>query len=193
MNKTINYYDKNAKNYFDETININMQKSYDRFLKHIKGSYILDLGCGSGRDSKYFLDKGYKVKSVDGSREMCLLASKYLNREVDHLYFKDINYINEFDGIWACASLLHLSKKQLKNILEKMSLALKNNGYMYICLKNGKSEEYDDRGRFYSYYTKEEFYEIISLFKELDIIDFWYQKSNNEPKYWNNYIIKKHL
>ena len=74
---TLDYYNKNAKTYFEQTINGNLDENYERFLSKIPSkSYILDFGCGSGRDSKYFLQKGYKVKAIDGSIEMCKLAEK---------------------------------------------------------------------------------------------------------------------
>lgn len=80
---TLEYYNKNAKLYCEQTVVGNMKEKYERFLKHLKhNAYILDFGCGSGRDSKYFLEKGYKVKAIDGSIEMCKLASKYINQKV---------------------------------------------------------------------------------------------------------------
>lgn len=76
---TLEYYNRNAKIYCDQTLVGNLQENYNKFLKHLPpNAYILDFGCGSGRDSKYFLDNGYKVKAIDGSIEMCKLASKYI-------------------------------------------------------------------------------------------------------------------
>lgn len=194
-NNTISYYDNNAEKYFFETSNANMQTSYDLFLKNIKkGSYILDFGCGSGRDSKYFLNNGYRVKAIDASKEMCTLASTNIMQEVIHSEFKDLNDKNTFDGIWACASLLHISKKELLIVIKKMIEALKEEGYMYISLKNGTGEEIDSKGRFYSYYTKKEFDDIISLYENMKIVNFLNTKSvtnSNESKSWNNYILRK--
>ena len=73
---TIEYYNKNAETYFEQTVEANLQVVYDEFLSRIPAkSYILDFGCGSGRDSKFFIENGYKVKAIDGSIEMCKLAS----------------------------------------------------------------------------------------------------------------------
>ena len=72
---TLEYYNKNAKIYCEQTLEGNMQENYDKFLQHLpSNAYILDFGCGSGRDSKYFIEKGYKVKAIDGSIEMCKLV-----------------------------------------------------------------------------------------------------------------------
>ena len=161
MNNTINYYNKNAKEYFQNTINGNMKLSYDTFLKHIpKGGYILDFGCGSGRDSKYFLDYGYKIKAIDGSKELCLLAENYINQKVENMCFRELNDINIYDGIWCCASLLHIEKTELLEVLNKIIIALKDNGIMYISIKEGTGEEITNE-RYFKYYTKEEFINIL--------------------------------
>jgi len=194
MNSTINYYNVNAKSYFDSTINGNMQLSYDKFLKHIpKEGYILDFGCASGRDSKYFLEKGYKIKAIDGSIELCLLAEKYLNHKVEHMYFSELNDKNTYDGIWSCASILHLKEHEFIKILKKMIEALKIEGIMYISFKDGIGEEIIN-GRYFKYYTKDEFINIVNSFNALKILDVYTTKSTtniNEERTWNNFILKR--
>ena len=111
---TLEYYNKNAKQYCEETLVGNFQENYDKFLKEIPiNSYILDFGCGSGRDSKYFINHGYRVKAIDGSIEMCKLASAYINQEVECMTFQELSDINTYDGIWACSSILHIEKEEL--------------------------------------------------------------------------------
>ena len=78
----------------------------------------MDAGCGSGRDSKVFIDSGSEVIAFDGSAEMAKIASEFLGREVLNILFKDMNFYEEFDGIWACASLLHIPKAQLPDTLK---------------------------------------------------------------------------
>ena len=118
-------------------------------------AYILDFGCGSGRDSKYFLNKGYKVKAMDGSKEMCKLASKYINQEVICMNFEELKDINTYDGIWACSSILHVEKENLSNILNKMINGLKFNGIIYTSFKIGERFEIKE-GKYYNYLTKNE-------------------------------------
>ena len=194
MNKTIGYYNKNAKNYFETTINGNMKLSYKKFLEYIpKKGYILDLGCGSGRDSKYFIENGYKIKAIDGSLELCLLAEKYMNHKVIHMNFSELNDLNEYDGIWSCATILHLTKQEFIKVLKKLIRALKEEGIIYISFKDGIGEELKD-GRYFMYYTENQFEEIINLFDKIEILDKYitYSSTNpNEKRKWNNYILKK--
>ena len=87
---TLAYYNNNAKAYCEQTLSGNLQENYNKFLKHLpQGAYILDFGCGSGRDSKYFIENGYKVRAIDGSIEMCKLASNYINQEVVCMKFEN--------------------------------------------------------------------------------------------------------
>ena len=89
---TLDYYNKNASEYFEQTLNGNFTENYEKFLSRIpQNAYILDLGCGSGRDSKYFIENGYKVKAIDGSIEMCKLASEYIGQEVECMKFDELN------------------------------------------------------------------------------------------------------
>jgi len=194
MNNTVNFYNKNAKEYFDTTIKGNMQLSYDKFLKYIpQNGYILDFGCGSGRDSKYFIENGYKIKAIDGSLELCLLAEKYLDHKVEHMYFKELDDKNIYDGIWSCASILHLKEYEFLEVLKKMVYALKTEGIMYISFKDGIGQEIIN-GRYFKYYTKEQFINIINSFDNLKIVDIYTTKSTtniNEEKNWNNFILRK--
>lgn len=75
---TIDFYNSHAKTYFDSTVDADMSKCYERFLKYLMpGDNIIDVGAGSGRDIRYFLDCGYKVEGIDASSELCKLASEY--------------------------------------------------------------------------------------------------------------------
>ncbi len=92
MNDTISYYNQNAEEYFNKTVNVSMQELYDQFEAYLKpGDKILDLGCGSGRDSRYFLSKGYDVVSVDGSKAMCNLAETYIGKKVRNITFEKLD------------------------------------------------------------------------------------------------------
>ena len=97
----MNYYDENAKELFDRTVDADMSSHYDKFLKLIpdNGS-ILDAGYGSGRDAKLFKDSDYDVTAINGSVEMCGLASDFSEIDIIHLQFHEINFNDEFDGIW---------------------------------------------------------------------------------------------
>lgn len=192
---TLNYYDKNSKTYFNEW-NINFVnnfdfKSPDIFLSYLnKDSKILDLGCGSGRDILYFKNKGYNVNGIDGSKEMCELTSKLLGEKVEHLNFLDLNYKNEFDGIYACASLLHLNDEDLTLVLNKVADALKESGILYVDFKFGETERIKD-GRFFNDMTKEKFEAICKNVSNLRIVYYWIDKIYDNHKVFINFILKK--
>ena len=138
MSTTLDYYNRNAKNYAGSTVGVNMESLYSFFLKHLKpNAHILDLGCGSGRDSKYFLDKGYSVDAVDGSEELCKISSTLLNHPVRNLLFQDLDYQENYDAVWACASLLHIPKNDLSEVFHKIYKALKPSGILYVSFKYG--------------------------------------------------------
>ena len=141
MNHTLDYYNKNAQQFSKETISVDFTKTQDRFLNYLtdKG-YILDFGCGSGRDTKYFLDKGFQVKAVDGSKELCRLAAEYTGIKVGQMLFEDLDEKEIYDGIWACSSILHLPKTELTGVIGKMCAALKASGIIYTSFKYGEYE-----------------------------------------------------
>ena len=147
---TLAYYNNNAKAYCEQTLSGNLQENYNKFLKHLpQGAYILDFGCGSGRDSKYFIENGYKVRAIDGSIEMCKLASNYINQEVVCMKFEELNDINTYDSIWACSSILHIEKENLSKVLIKMINSLKVNGIIYASFKIGTGYEIKE-GKYYN-------------------------------------------
>ena len=193
---TLEYYNKNAKIYCEQTLEGNMQENYDKFLKHLPTSaYILDFGCGSGRDSKYFIENGYKVKAIDGSIEMCNLASKYINQEVVCMKFEELNELNTYNGIWACSSILHVEKEKLPDILNKMINALKVNGIIFTSFKKGEGFEIKE-GKYYNYLTKNEMIQILrNLNRNVKLIDYFETlpstKRMAKNTIWCDFIIKK--
>jgi ubiquinone/menaquinone biosynthesis C-methylase UbiE len=97
-NKTLDYYNQNAKEFINRTVDADMHYCQDKFIKMLEtGAYILDAGCGSGRDSLYFLEHSFKVCAIDGSEEMCKAASDYIGQPVECVKFQDIDYEEMFD------------------------------------------------------------------------------------------------
>lgn len=167
MTTTIDYYNKNAEKFFNETVNVDMSKLYEPFLRLLpKGAKILDAGCGSGRDSLAFKNLGYEVTAFDASKELVKLASEYLGQSVGNLRFEDINYENEFDGIWACASLLHVPKDKIQVVLKKLTASLIDTGILYASFKYG-NKSYSKQDRFFNCYTEKS---IISVIGEIKIL-----------------------
>jgi 2-polyprenyl-3-methyl-5-hydroxy-6-metoxy-1,4-benzoquinol methylase len=194
MNSTLDYYNKNAMGFCDNTINANMENLYELFLSYIQqGGRILDLGCGSGRDTKAFIDRGYNVQAIDGSEELCKIASQYTGQPVLCKLFRDLDYSNEFDGIWACSSLLHLSKAELSGVFEKMIRALYSVGYIYMSFKYGDFSG-ERNGRFFTDINEEGLNELLTNYSNLKIIELKITgdvRVGREQEKWLNVLLKK--
>lgn len=173
-NKTLDFYNNNSKTYIESTLSVDMSHLYNDFLKHIpKGGHILDLGCGSGRDSLEFIKQGYNVTAVDGSKELSIAASKLIEQEVICSKFEELQLTEKFHGIWACASLLHVNRKDILDVIKNTSSNLKDNGVFYMSFKYGEKEYIDEKGRYFNCYTEETFNELISKVEGLDIMKIY--------------------
>ena len=167
INNNIEYYNKNAQAFFDGTVNADMSLWRDKFEAYIPdGGHILDAGCGSGRDSKAFKQHGFSVVAFDASREMCKAAAELIGQQVWQMRFDEISFDGEFDGIWACASLLHVSFDELPYVMKKLRKALKTNGVIYVSFKYGDCMMTKGE-RSFSNYT------VTSLEKILDATGFF--------------------
>lgn len=192
--ETLEYYDKNADSFINGTRDVDFSKTQNMFMELIpKDGRILDFGCGSGRDTKCFLDHGFKVEAIDGSKEICKIASDYTGIPVKHMYFQDLDESEKYDGIWACASILHVSKDELSDVLRKMAAALKSGGVIYTSFKYGDFEGVRN-GRFFTDLTEESFSELISVVSSIAIEKTWVtsdvRPDRGEEK-WLNLILRK--
>lgn len=188
----MNYYDENAQEFFDDTVNADMSKHHEEFLKLIpENSHILDCGCGSGRDAKMFKSLGYEVTAIDGSSEMCKLASEHSGINVKHMQFQEIKFENEFDGIWASASLLHVSSAEIEDVLNRLKRSLRENGIFYASFKLGDFEGIRN-GRYFNDLTEEV---AIELFEKsgFKVIKTWltYDSRPERDDRWVNILVKK--
>ncbi len=190
---TIQYYQNNAQSFAAGTVNVEFHETQDRFLSKLKGgSLILDFGCGSGRDSKYFLDKGYFVEATDGSPEMVKLASAYIGQPVKQLLFTDLHEVSRYDGIWACASILHLAKPTLQTVLHQINQALKPGGILYTSFKYGNWEGMRN-GRYFTDFDEESFREFLDK-EEWELEEEWITgdvRVGREKEKWLNVILNK--
>ena len=192
-NKTIDYYNSNAAQYFSNTVNVDMSECCDRFLEYVvPGGRIIDIGAGSGRDIKYFQDKGYIVEGIDASEEMCRLATEYtgVNVRCESVQYWHPSY--KYDGIWANASLLHLNVVEFKNIIRQMHECLNERGSLFISVKKGTGEYIDEYNRYFNTFVEED---ILSLFKEDDLYELkeiWISEDGLKRKTsWINSIVKR--
>lgn len=193
MQKTIAYYNQNAEAFTKNTMDVDFKPTQERFLKELSGiSEILDFGCGSGRDTKYFLSKGHNVTATDGSEELCRLASEYTGVTVKHMLFQELDEEDVYDGIWACSSILHLPYDELKLVLCKMSQALKQNGIVYTSFKYGTFEGERD-GRYFTDMTEEKFEKLLEEVKVFHIEEQWISSDvrPDREEQWLNLILRK--
>lgn len=195
MTKTLNYYNQYAQVYNETTLNIAFDKKREFLLKYLKPkSHILDLGCGSGRDSKAFLQQGYQVTAIDGSKALCKIASENIGQEVNCQLFHELADVETYDAVWACASLLHLSTVELKDTLKIVARTLKNDGYFYASFKYGEFEG-EREGRFFNDFTEDSFQSLLTTIPHLMIIETEVTTDvipGRENVSWLNIIMKKY-
>ena len=161
-NGNIEYYNENAEEFYQTSVEADMSLWRDQFLKYIPdGGRILDAGCGSGRDCKVFLMRGYSVVAIDASREMCKKASELLGQEVWQMKFEEMSFDDEFDGVWACASLLHVPGEAMEDVLRRIRKGLQQGGFFYASFKYGEGETKKGE-RFFTNYTEES---VAGLFR----------------------------
>jgi 2-polyprenyl-3-methyl-5-hydroxy-6-metoxy-1,4-benzoquinol methylase len=162
--KSITFYNENVSSYCARTLEINMETHYKKFLKHLPdGATILDAGSGSGRDTKKFIEYGYRVISIDASKEMVMKSSEYTQQQTLQISFEDLNFDNEFHGIWCSGSLVHTPSSDLLEILRKFKKALKYEGVWFLSFKSGDFEGVIDN-RYFTHMTKAK---ISSYFTQL--------------------------
>lgn len=191
---TIDYYNHFAEDFIKGTIDAELSELRGRFLKYLRdGAHILDLGCGSGRDAKAFLDEGYQVTAIDGSFACCNLANDYIGQEVLCSTFDQLSFVQEFDGVWAAASLLHVPLEEITEIFRLIAQALKPAGILYASFKYGDFEG-ERNGRYFTDLTEERLssllkpidnFETIEIFVTVDV------RSGHENVKWLNMILRK--
>ena len=191
---TLDYYNRNAQSFAAGTVSVDFHETQDRFLKLLdKGSLVLDFGCGSGRDTRYFLEHGMYVEATDGSEELCRIASDYAGIPVKQMLFQELKETEKYDGIWACSSILHLPKQELKVVLMKMADALKEQGIIYTSFKYGDFEG-KRNGRYFTDFTEDTFRDFVADITGIQIEEVWItgdvRQGRNEEK-WLNLIIRK--
>lgn len=194
MSSTLSYYDSNAEDFAASTVSVDFSDAQERFLARLdSGSKILDFGCGSGRDAKYFLDRGFAVDASDGSSAMCRVASEYLAMPVKHELFQDLSDFEVYDGIWACASILHEPKADLPGLFGKLARALKPDGVIYASFKYGDFEG-ERNGRYFTCLTEESLAELLADVPALGHCQTWVSSDVREGRgdeLWLNCLISR--
>ncbi len=198
---TLDYYQRNAKDFFSQTINVDMQNVYQPFLEYLPKPHlsnqqkILDVGCGSGRDSVFFANQGFEVVAIDGSKSLIELAQQTDTRiDWQCLRFHEIakqSWQNQFTGIWACASLLHVPFDDLTKLLNDLIRCLKSDGILYASFKYGDSEREKD-GRFFCDMNEHRWQLIGEQLDSAKALKLWQTVDNrvDRQEIWWNVLLK---
>lgn len=191
---TLDFYERNAKSFFDATVDVDMTPLYRRFLPLLSSTArILDAGCGSGRDLRACKELGHSVTAFDASPALAALAEDYAGQRVYRARFDEIDWPESFDGVWACASLLHISSAELPNVLHRLASALVPGGVLYASFKYGRGER-QHNGRRFTDMDEEELHNVLDHGVDLWRIDTWVtgdQRSGRELERWLNALLRR--
>ena len=192
---TQHYYQHNAQQFFESTVAVDMAEIRDRFtaLLPAHGS-VLDAGCGSGRDAKAFAEQGFQVEAFDASPELAELASQHSGLPVQVMRFQELDVSAHYDGIWCCASLLHVPRAELPEVFRRLAKALKAGGVLYASFKYGQGAR-EDNGRVFTDMREGEIAERLRGIEGagLRVVQEWMSKDRRPERResWVNVIIEK--
>jgi len=190
---TLNYYQTHAQTFFDGTVNVDMSSLYEAFTRHLApGARVLDAGCGSGRDAKAFQEMGYQVEAFDASPAMVELAREHTGLPVQLMTFADVDWKEEFDGIWCCASLLHVPAPELPGVMQRLAEALKPGGVWYVSFKYGVGERKVD-GRWFTDIDEAGLRGLVGALPRVKVEELWMtrDKRPERDEVWLNGVLKK--
>jgi SAM-dependent methyltransferase len=164
-NRTLDAYAASAAVYAQRTAGVDMSRERDFFLQRLPqraGAHkVIDAGCGSARDALEFRRLGLEVVAFDGCKEMADIASGTCGQEVQHLQFDQVEWVDSFDGVWACASLLHLDDVALQDALNRLARSLTPGGVLCAVMKQGEGTSTAADGRFFNYVTLERISKLL--------------------------------
>ncbi|MFG0517906.1 class I SAM-dependent methyltransferase [Kluyvera intermedia] len=190
---TLEYYQRHAQDFFSATVNVDMASLYAPFLERIPaGGRILDAGCGSGRDSKAFQQRGYAVEAFDATAEMVALATQHTGLPVRQMTFSDVDTTERYDGVWCCASLLHVRMQALPEAMEKLAQALKPGGVWYMSFKYGDGERVKE-GRHFTDLNEQALEALLTPLTDITLIrhGITEDKRPERTEMWLNALLVK--
>ncbi|MBF4695609.1 class I SAM-dependent methyltransferase [Fusibacter ferrireducens] len=188
------YYNKHAKEFISNTLNVDLKPIYDKFYLYLKsGQKILDIGFGSGRDSLQFYKRGFKVVSIDFAEEIVMRGKILLSNEVLLVDARNMRYQNEFDAIWASAVFLHFKETEILETLKNCEAALKSEGVIYLSFKYGESEIFR-HGRYFNDFDEQKFEKMMAKVDGFNVLEMWKTedaRKDHREQYWLNIILQK--
>lgn len=193
MTKTLNFYNQHANAFYSQTVDVDMEALYQPFLNLLpQRAKILDLGCGSGRDTLAFKNKGYQVDAIDYSEEMVKMSSVLTGLKVRHQSFYDLSITHKYHGIWACASLLHCERNKLFDVIHRIHQALYPQGVCYMSFKYGDSDRQKE-GRTFTDLNENQVNDLLNKFEHTQILKIWVttDRRPERDESWLNILFKK--
>ena len=190
---TEDYYDQRAQEFYDNSVEADVSELYKGFLELVPdGGWILDAGCGSGRDSKAFLGMGYQVDAIDASASMANLASVLTGLDVQERRFEEIDTLGRYDGVWACASLLHVPHSELAGSLNSLVNAVKDSGVIYASFKHGDGERQVE-GRHFTDMNRQRVERLLREFPDVRLINAYITRDVRPAReeHWMNLLLRK--
>lgn len=190
----IDYYNKYAAKVFEDTVDQNMDAITAPFLELLEeGDTILDMGCGSGRDSLTFYDLGYDVTPLDGSEEMCRLAEVHTGLDVLQMTYEEMAFDGAFDGVWACGAFVHIPKDEMPALFRKVARALTEDGIFYFSMRLGDFEGFQGE-RYFSCYSEKELRSLVEGDGLFTVLKEWVTRdvrSGHSDIQWINILARK--
>ena len=191
---TIAYYEAHASEFYAQTVAVDMTALYAPFFSLLPaGAHILDAGCGSGRDTLYFNQHGCNVTAFDASARLADLASRLTGQPVLTMSFEELGFREEFDGVWACASLLHVPRREIDSVFSKLADAVKLGGVIFASFKL-RDEEWEQEGRFFNGYDVSSFRALLRRHPRLSALSVW-TSSDARPErrheQWLNVLLRR--
>ena len=195
LDRTIQYYQVNASKYVEQTQGIDMGQFYEAFLPLVaEGGRILDVGCGAGRDLKRFRDQGFNAEGIEPAPALANICRTYTGARLRQLRVEDLHVSGQYDGIWACASLLHIPRTRLQDALKRLIKALKSGGVLYMSFKRGHTDHVADDGRLFDDQTCENLLKVANALPRTEVLRCWEtpdQQGDRQTLVWTNMLVCK--
>lgn len=188
---SIDYYNQHAGQFASDTLKVDMSPLYQQFLPLLPpGAHILDAGCGAGRDAAHFRQLGYRVSAFDASEKLVAIARQHSGLDVQQCRFLDYHSSEPLDGIWACASLLHVPDAGMAATLKHLGRQLRPGGVFYLSFKYGEQDS-EHGGRQFTNSTEQRLRQHLQG-SGLGIRQCWLtgdQRPGREDELWLNALL----